>query len=163
LSRTSVDRICSHFISPVSELLFFQQRKKSNQKNAAPTSLPFGSPRHSPLPTGRPDSPSGLDRTKFDVPVEFSLPKPKASANFTGRELLPSSSPKTASLVGSIDQGRSIESCRAGMRVKTTRWQGRWLRECEARAPGTCFFGYFLYTSKESNSPAGETRCLVTQ
>ena len=71
------------------ELLFFQQRKKSNQKNAAPTSLPFGSPRPSALPTGRPDSPSGLDRTKFDVPVEFSLPKPKASANFTGTLSIP--------------------------------------------------------------------------
>jgi len=103
------------------ELLFFQQRKKSNQKNAAPTSLPFGFPRHSPLPTGRPDSPSRLDMTKFDVPVEFSLPKTNASANFTGRLFLPSSSPKTASLIGSIDHGRSIESCRAGMRVKTTR------------------------------------------
>jgi hypothetical protein len=67
------------------ELLFCQQRQKSNQKNAAPKRLPYGSPRHSPLPTGRPDSPSGLDRTKFDVPVEFSLPKANASANFTGR------------------------------------------------------------------------------
>jgi len=38
-----------------------------------------------------------------------------------GKEQSPSSSPKTASLVGSIDQGRSIESCRAWMRVKTTR------------------------------------------
>ena len=70
-----------------------QQRQKSNQKNAAPTSLPFGSPRHSPLPTGRPDSPSGLDMTKFDVPVDqknifLALPKPNASANFTGREVL---------------------------------------------------------------------------
>jgi hypothetical protein len=105
------------------ELLFLQQRKKSNQKNAAPTSLPFGFPHHSPLPTGRPDSPSGLDRTKFDVRVEFSLPKPNGSANFTGRMSFPSSSPKPASLIGSIDQGRSIESRRAWMRVETTRGQ----------------------------------------
>jgi hypothetical protein len=92
-----------------------QQRKKSNQKNAAPITLPCGFPRHSALPTGRPDSPSGLNRTKFDVPVEFSLPKPNGSANFVGRVPLPLSSPKTASLVGSIDHGRSIESCRARM------------------------------------------------
>ena len=151
--RTSADRIQTPLVSPDGDILFCilhipvlhpsgatraccsrqisQQRQKSNQKNAAPTSLPFGSPHHSTLPTGRPDSPSGLDRTKFDVPVEFSLPKPNASANFTGIKFLPSSSPKpvlsqpkwTASLIGSIDQGRSIESCRAGMRVKTTRWQ----------------------------------------
>jgi len=63
------------------------QRKVTKRKDI-PTSLPFGSPRHSALPTGRPDSPSGLDRTKFDVPVEFSLPKLNASANFTG-ELFP--------------------------------------------------------------------------
>jgi hypothetical protein len=90
--------------------------------------LPFGFPRHSPLPMGRPDSSSGLDRTKSDVlPAIFfiflALPKPNASANFTGRLSLPSSSPKTASLIGSIDHGRSIESCRAWMRVKTTRGQ----------------------------------------
>jgi len=101
------------FHSCWSELLFLQQRKKSNQKNAAPISLPCGSPHHSPLPTGRPDSPSRLDMTKSDVPVGFSLPKPNGSANFVGRMFLPSSSPKTASLVGSIDHGRSIESCRA--------------------------------------------------
>ena len=95
------------------ELLFFQQRKKSNQKNAVPISLPCGSPRHSPLPTGRPDSPSRLNRTKSDIPVGFSLPKPNGSANFVGRVPFPLSSPKTASLIGSIDQGRSIESCRA--------------------------------------------------
>jgi hypothetical protein len=29
--------------------------------------LPFGFPHHSPLPTGRPDSPSGLNRTKSGV------------------------------------------------------------------------------------------------
>jgi hypothetical protein len=43
--------------------------------------LPFGSPRHSPLPTGRPDSPSGLDRTKSGVLPAISfifLALPKA-------------------------------------------------------------------------------------
>ena len=135
------------------------QRKVTKRKDT-PTSLPFGSPRPSALPTGRPDSPSGLDRTKFDVPVEFSLPKPKASANFTGRELLPSSSPKTASLVGSICHGRQIESCRAGMRVKTTRWQWRWLRECEARAPGNALsFGYFsLGMQRKVTRPSGRNQ-----
>jgi len=123
------------------------QRKVTKRKDT-PTSLPYGTPHHSPLPTGHPDSPSGLDRTKSDVPVGFSLPKSNGSANFTGRCHLPLSSPKTASLVGSIDQGRSIESCRAGMRVKTTRWQGRWLRACEARAPGACFLGYVFCTNK---------------
>ena len=70
--------ICSRQIS--------QQRKKSNQKNAALDQFaPSGCPHHSTLPTGRLDSPSRLDRTKFDVHVEFSLPKPNASANFKGR------------------------------------------------------------------------------
>ena len=41
------------------------------------------------------------------------LLKLNASANFMGRNCSPLSSPKTASLVGSIDHGRSIESCRA--------------------------------------------------
>jgi len=123
-------------------------QRKVTKRKGTPTSLPCGSPHHSALPTGRPDSPSGLDRTKSDVHVGFSLPKPNGSANFTGTMFLPSSSPKTASLVGSIDHGRSIESCRAGMRVKATRWQGRWLRECGARAPGTHFLGYVFCANK---------------
>ena len=90
------------------------QRKVTKRKDT-PISLPFGVPQHSPLPTGRPDSPSGLDMTKSDLRVGFSLPKANASANFMGRNCSPSSSPKKASLVGSIDQGRSIESCRARM------------------------------------------------
>jgi len=65
------------------------QRKVTKRKDTL-TSLPFGFPRHSPLPTGRPDSPSGLDRTKFDIPVDhlfhfLALPKLNTSANFTGR------------------------------------------------------------------------------
>jgi hypothetical protein len=66
------------------ELLYCQQRQKSNQKNAAPISLPFGFPRHSTLPTGRPESPSGLHWTKSDIHVGFTLPKPNTSANFKG-------------------------------------------------------------------------------
>ena len=103
--------------------LSLHAQRKVTKRKGTPTSLPYRSPHHSTLPTGHLDSPSGLDKAKFDVHVEFSLPKPNGSANFTGRCLLPSSSPKTALLVGAIDQGRSIESCRAGMRVKTTRWQ----------------------------------------
>ena len=61
----------------------FVQRKVTKRKDT-PISLPYGFPQHSPLPTGRPDSPSGLDMTKSDVPVVFSLPKPNASANFMG-------------------------------------------------------------------------------
>jgi hypothetical protein len=73
------------FVSPLlGELLFFQQRKKSNQKNAAHGQFALRVPSAFAFATGRPDSPSGLDRTQFDVPVEFSLPKTKASANFTG-------------------------------------------------------------------------------
>ncbi len=98
-------------------------QRKVTKRKGTPTSLPFGFPHHSTLPTGRLDSPSGLDKAKSDIPVGFSLPKLNGSANFTGRMFLPSSSPMTASLIGSIDQGRSIESCRAWMRVKTTRWQ----------------------------------------
>ena len=65
-------------------LSLYAQRKVTKRKGT-PISLPYGFPHHSPLPTGRPDSPSGLNRTKFDVPVEFSLPKPNGSANFTGK------------------------------------------------------------------------------
>jgi hypothetical protein len=82
--------VIQHFVSPAGELLFCQQRQKSNQKNAAPTSLPFGFPHHSTLPTGRHDSPSGLDKAKYDVHVGhlfyfLALPKLNGSANFTGR------------------------------------------------------------------------------
>ena len=42
------------------------QRKVTKRKDT-PISLPFGSPQRSPLPTGRPDSPSGLDMTKSGV------------------------------------------------------------------------------------------------
>jgi len=132
--------------------LSLHAQRKVTKRKGTPTSLPFGFPHHPPLPTGHPDSPSRLDMTKSDVPVGFSLPKPNGSANFTGRATLPSSSPKTASLIGSIDQGRSIESRRAWMRVETTRWQGRWLRVCVARAPGTCFLGYVFCTNKKGNS-----------
>jgi len=59
------------------------QRKVTKRKDT-PISLPFGFPQHSPLPTGRPDSPSGPDMTKSDVPIGFSLPKANASANFMG-------------------------------------------------------------------------------
>ena len=62
----------------------FNSERKVTKRTPPTTSLPFGFPRHSPLPTGRPDSPSGLDMTKSDVPVGFSLPKPNTSANFTG-------------------------------------------------------------------------------
>jgi len=78
-------------LDPTDYQIVLNDRKASyatasaNFERAAPTSLPYGSPHHSPLPTGRPDSPSGLDRTKSDVPVGFSLPKSNGSANFTGR------------------------------------------------------------------------------
>ena len=105
--------------------------------------MPFGYPRHSSLPTRRPESPSGLHRTKSDVRVGFALPEPNTSANFKGPRFCttsivvglhkrsvagvalnftktynassfsPLSSPKTALLVGSIGQGRPIESCGA--------------------------------------------------
>ena len=89
--------------------------RKVTKRTPPQSACPCGSPHHSPLPTGRPDSPSRLDMTKSDVPVGFALPKSNGSASFVGRIPLPSSSPKTASLIGSIDHGRSIESCRAWM------------------------------------------------
>jgi len=64
-------------------LSLLAQRKVTKRKDT-PISLPCGSPHHSPLPTGRPDSPSGLDMTKSDVRVGFSLPKANTSANFMG-------------------------------------------------------------------------------
>jgi hypothetical protein len=42
------------------------QRKVTKRKDT-PISLPCGFPQHSPLPTGRPDSPSGLDMTNSGV------------------------------------------------------------------------------------------------
>ena len=51
-------------------------------------------------------TPPGLDKGKSDRDVGFTLSKPK-----------------TASLAGSIYQGRLIACCRAEMRVNTTRWQ----------------------------------------
>ncbi len=64
--------------------------KQSNQKKRHPDQFaPAGFPHHSTLPTGRPDSPSGLDRTKSDIPVGFSLTKSNASANFTGKSHFP--------------------------------------------------------------------------
>jgi len=69
--------------------LSLHAQRKVTKRKGTPASLPYGSPHHSPLPTGRPDSPSGLDRTKFDVHIEFSLPKPNGSANFTGRPHFP--------------------------------------------------------------------------
>ena len=95
--------------------------KKVTKRKDTPTSLPFGSPHHSPLPTGRLDSPSGLDKAKSDVMSDFPYQSRMARQTSRGNCFLPLSSPKTASLVGSIDHGRSIESCRAWMRVKTTR------------------------------------------
>jgi len=61
--------------------------KKSNQKKRHPNQFaPLGFPQHSTLPTGRLDSPSGLDKAKSDVRVGFSLPKANASANFVGEK-----------------------------------------------------------------------------
>jgi hypothetical protein len=46
--------------------------RKSNQKKRHPNQFaPSGFPQHSPLPTGRPDSPSGLDMTKSGVLPDF--------------------------------------------------------------------------------------------
>jgi len=79
--------------------------KKSNQKKRHPNQFaPSGFPQHSPLPTGRPDSPSGLDMTKSGVlpaisylygPIkgecfgklrgEVLLPVKLAEDSFTGR------------------------------------------------------------------------------
>ena len=110
------------------ELLFFQKRKKSNQKNAARPVCPSG-PRGIRLClravlTRRPGS-TGLNSTSLSAIFLFFWPYQSRMPRQTSRGecFLPLSSPKTASLIGSIDQGRSIESCRAGMRVKTTRWQ----------------------------------------
>ena len=61
----------------------YAQRKVTKRKGT-PISLPYGFPHHSPLPAGRPDSRSGLNRTKSDFPVVFALPKTNGSANFKG-------------------------------------------------------------------------------
>ena len=67
--------------------------------------------------TRRPGS-TGLNSTSLsNFPYQSQIPRQTSR----GHSLFPSSSPKPASLTGSIDHGRSIESCRAGMRVKTTR------------------------------------------
>ena len=64
-------------------LSLLAQRKVTKRKGT-PTGLPFGVPRHSSLPTGRLDSPSGLDKAKSGVHARFALPKPNTSASLKG-------------------------------------------------------------------------------
>jgi hypothetical protein len=47
--------------------LSLHAQRKVTKRKGTPISLPFGFPQHSPLPTGRPDSLSGLDMTKSGV------------------------------------------------------------------------------------------------
>jgi len=129
--------------------LSLHAQRKVTKRKGTPISLPFGSPHHSPLPTGRPDSPSGLDMTKSDVHVGFALPKPNGSANFVGRAPLPSSSPKTASLIGSIDHGRSIESCRARMASQDDPLAVKMAEGMRSTSARDVFFGLrFLHEQK---------------
>ena len=81
-------------------------------------------PQHSPLPAGRPDSPSGLDMTKSGVlsaKKDFLVPtKGECFGKLHGEglspvklaEACPEQIKGTALLTGLIDQERSIESCR---------------------------------------------------
>jgi hypothetical protein len=118
-------------VSPcwASHFSLLAQRKVTKRKGT-PDGLPFGFPRHSSLPTGRPESPSGLHWTKSGVLAGFTLPKPNTSASLKGapgRKILKTNPPfKLAedSCAGRVDW------------PGTTRWQRRWLRGCEARAPG---------------------------
>ena len=67
--------------------------------------------------TRRPGSTRLNPTSMSDFPYQSRMPRQTSRGDCH----LPLSSPKTASLVGSIDHGRSIESCRAWMRVKTAR------------------------------------------
>ena len=54
--------------------LSLHAQRKVTKRKGTPISLPFGFPHHPPLPTGRPDSPSGLDMTKSgDLPATSYL------------------------------------------------------------------------------------------
>jgi len=69
-------------------------QRKVTKRKGTPISLPFGFPQHLPLPTGRLDSPSGLDKAKSDVRaghffIFLALPKANASANFMGAGATP--------------------------------------------------------------------------
>ena len=137
------------------------QRKVTKRKDT-PISLPFGSPHHSTLPTGRLDSPSGLDKAKSDVPVGFALPKPNTSADFKGTDGPPLSSPKTALLVGSIDQGWSIESRRARMASRDDPLAARMAEGMRSTsAGGRVSLVTFFARAKKVTRQQGETKHQV--
>ena len=71
------------------ELLFFTCLKKSNQKKGHPGRSCFAYPQPSSLPTGRLDSPSGLDKTRLTIPGQPTLSAKLSSASLTGGSVSP--------------------------------------------------------------------------
>jgi hypothetical protein len=112
-----------HVVSPLlGELLFFQQRKKSNQKNAAPRPVCPSGPlgirlcQRAAL-TRRPGSTRLNPTSLSDFPYQSRIPRQASRGPLSpeGKAWVPVSSPKTASLVGAIGQGGPIEARRARM------------------------------------------------
>jgi len=64
----------------------------------------YAYPQPSSLPTGRLDSPSGLDKTRLTIPGQSPLPVKLSSASLTGNSSSPWSLPKHSPLVGKIRQ-----------------------------------------------------------
>ena len=81
-----------------------------------------------------------------------------------GKVSLPSSSPKTASLVGSIDHGRSIESCRARMASQDDPLAVKMAEGMRSTSARDAFsFGYFsLGMQRKVTRHQGEITCLIT-
>ena len=143
------------------ELLFFACPKKSNQKKRHPRPVcPSGSRGirlclRAAL-TRRPGS-TRLNRASMpDLPYQSRIPR----QTLRGRVGSPLSSPKTALLVGSIDQGRSIESRRARMASRDDPLAVKMAEGMRTTSAwGRRSFGYFSVAvdRKVTRSSRGET------
>jgi len=78
---------------------FFVRAKKVTQKTRPGRSC-FACPQPSSLPTGRLDSPSGLDKTRLTIPGQSTLPVKLSSASLTGGLFSPWSLPTCSASVG---------------------------------------------------------------
>jgi hypothetical protein len=107
--------------------------------------------------TRRPGS-TGLNPTSLsDFPYQSRMPRQTSC----GDCLFPLSSPKTASLVGSIDQGRSIESCRARTASQDDPLAGKMAEGMRSTSARDAFsFGYFsLGMQRKVTRHQGEIKC----
>jgi hypothetical protein len=128
------------FALMVSHFSLHAQRKVTKRKGT-PTSLPFGFLTVRlclrAVLTRRPGS-TGLNRTSLsDLPYQSRMPR-QASR---GCDSSPLSAPKTALLVGSIGQGRPIESRRARMASRDDPLAVKMAEGMRSTRAGDAFFG----------------------